>query len=134
MRRSSLLALLLVTPIGFAAKFYAGPGASWVAPYGAGVLYEVFWILVVSAMWPRLPVLRVAIGVFAATCFLEVLQLWRPPPLEALRSSFLGRALVGSTFSWWDFPHYAAGATAGFVLVRAFADRATRGAGRSASV
>ncbi len=124
MRRSSLLALMLVTPIGFASKFYAGPGASWVGPYGGGVLYEIFWILVILTVWPRLPALRVAVGVFAVTCGLEVLQLWRPPLLEALRSSFLGRALVGSTFSWLDFPHYAAGAAAGFALVRAFAGRA----------
>lgn len=137
MRRSSLLALLLVTPIGFASKFYAGPGASWVGAYAGGALYEIFWILVILTVWPRLPVPRVAIGVFTVTCGLEVLQLWRPPMLEALRSTFLGRALVGSTFSWWDFPHYAAGAAAGFALAHALAGRtaaAADPAGRSASV
>ena len=123
MRRSLLVALALVTPLGFATKFYAGPGVGWIGPYAGGLLYEIFWILAIALVWPRLSPARIALGVFLATCFLEVLQLWRPPPLEALRSTFLGRALVGSTFSWWDFPHYVGGAAAGFGLLRALTAR-----------
>ena len=97
-RRSILLALLIVTPLGFATKLYSGPGAAWVGNYGGGLVYVVFWILVVLAIAPRLPPGRVAVGVLCVTCGLELLQLWRPPLLEAFRSTYLGRALVGSTF------------------------------------
>jgi hypothetical protein len=41
---------------------------------------------------------------------LELLQLWHPPLLEVVRSTFLGHALIGSGFQWSDLPHYAAGA------------------------
>jgi hypothetical protein len=107
------LALLIVVPLGFAAKFYGGPGGWWVRDYGAGVLYEVFWILLVSAARPSLNPAGVALGVFVVTCALEFLQLWHPAPLEAIRATFLGRTLIGSTFSWWDFPHYAIGSALG---------------------
>jgi hypothetical protein len=123
-RRSLLLALLVVTPLGFATKLYSGPGAAWVGNYGGGLVYVIFWILVVLAIAPRLPPGRVAVGVLFVTCGLEVLQLWRPPLLEAIRSTYLGRALVGSTFSWWDFPHYVAGCAAGVGLARILSGRA----------
>lgn len=123
MRRSVLLALLVVTPLGFATKLYGGPGAAWVGNYGGGLVYVIFWILVVLAIAPRLPPGRVAIGVLFVTCGLEALQLWRPPLLEAIRAIPLGRALVGSTFSWWDFPHYVVGAAAGAGLARWLSQR-----------
>ncbi len=128
MRRSLLLALLVVTPLGFATKLYGGPGAAWVGNYGGGLVYVIFWILVVLAIAPRLPPGRVALGVLWVTCGLEVLQLWRPPFLEAIRSTYLGRALVGSTFSWWDFPHYVVGCAAGVGLARTLSGR-TRDSG-----
>ena len=123
-RRSILLALLVVTPLGFATKLYSGPGAAWVGNYGGGLVYVVFWILVVLAIAPRLPPGRVAVGVLCVTCGLELLQLWRPPLLEAFRSTYLGRALVGSTFSWWDFPHYIVGCAVGVGLARILSGRA----------
>ena len=39
------VSLLVVTPLGFAFKFYSGPGNWWFNNYGAGVLYEIFWVL-----------------------------------------------------------------------------------------
>jgi hypothetical protein len=116
-----LLALAAVTPLGFATKLYRGPGAAWVANYGGGVVYEIFWIFLMLAIAPRWSASRVAIGVLLVTGGLEVLQLWHPPALEAVRSTALGRALVGSTFSWWDFPHYAAGCALGVALARLLA-------------
>lgn len=118
--RLRLLALLgVLVPLGFGAKLYAGPGAHWVGAHAAGMLYEIFWIFLVLLVRPRLAPARVAIAVFAVTCALEVLQLWHPPALEGIRATFLGRALIGSTFSWWDFPHYAAGCFVGALIARA---------------
>ena len=113
-----LCALAIVTPLGFATKLYSGPGSSFFRFYAGGIAYEVFWILVVMWIRPGLSVLRVAVGVLAVTCALEFLQLWHPPPLEAVRSTFLGRALIGNTFSAWDLPCYVVGCAAGVWLVR----------------
>lgn len=112
-RRASLLALAVVTPLGFATKLYAGPGARWVSGSAGGILYVVFWFLVLRALAPRASAVASAAGVFLATSALEGLQLWHPPLLERVRDTFLGHALLGSTFAAADFLYYALGALAG---------------------
>jgi hypothetical protein len=107
--------LLVVTPLGFAFKFYSGPGGSWFNNYGAGVLYEIFWILLAFLFFPtRKAANAIPVYVFVITCILEFLQVWHPPFLEAIRSSFLGSALIGTTFVWWDIPHYVLGSLIGW--------------------
>ena len=124
MRWRAALGLAVVAPLGFATKLYAGPGHLWFNHYGGGVLYEVFWILVVFGLWPRPPwVGRIPAGVLAATCALEVLQLWEPWFLQAIRSTFVGRTLLGTTFVWWDFPHYLLGCVLGWLWIRRLARR-----------
>ena len=41
---------------------------------------------------------------FVVTCVLDVLQLWHPMFLENVRATFLGNAILGTTFVLWDFP------------------------------
>jgi hypothetical protein len=111
-----ILSLLLVTPLGFLCKLYAGPARNWVNNYAAGVLYEVFWCLALFFFWPRRArAARIAAGVFVVTSLLEVLQLWHPWLLEQIRATFVGRTLLGTTFSWWDFPHYLLGCVLGWL-------------------
>jgi hypothetical protein len=106
----------VVTPLGFALKLYEGPGQNWVNNYAAGMLYVVFWCLVAFLFWPRREyVSRIAISVFVVTSVLELLQLWHPWILQQVRVSFLGRALIGTTFAWWDFVYYALGSMLGWL-------------------
>jgi hypothetical protein len=116
MRFRSLMALALITPLGLATKAYGGPGGWWVQDYLGGVLYELFWILAVLAVRPGWRPWPIASGVLVATCALETLQLWHPPALKALRATFPGRTLLGTTFVWWDCPHYVFGAALGGCL------------------
>ena len=111
-----LAALAVVTPLGLATKFYSGPGAAWVSGSAGGFLYVVFWIALILALRPRLSRTAVAAGVLAATCALEFAQLWHPPLLERMRATFVGHALLGSTFAWSDFPYYFLGASVGYAL------------------
>ena len=103
-RLRAILALFLVTAFGLAAKLYPGPGRWWVNNWGpASVAYVVFFMLAAFIMVPRRSAATpIAVGVCAATCLLEFLQLWQPPWLQSIRSSLLGGALLGTTFSWWD--------------------------------
>ena len=80
------------------------------------MLYEIFWVLVAIEVWPRWSPWRVAAGVLAVTSTLEFLQLWHPPALEAIRATFIGSALIGTTFVLWDFPHYVIGCVLGVLL------------------
>lgn len=119
-RRRILLSLVIVTPLGFALKLYAGPGHRWVSNSAAGVLYELFWCLVVFYIWPRRHcVTRIALSVLVVTSLLEMSQLWHPWLLEEVRSSFLGRVLIGTTFAWGDFPYYVLGCVLGWLWMRA---------------
>ena len=96
-----------------------GPGAEWVRSSSGGILYVMFWMFLVMTIWPRLSPWRVALAVLLVTSVLEVLQLWHPPLLTAVRNTFVGHALLGSTFSWWDFPHYLLGCVLGVALAGA---------------
>ena len=119
-RKWILIALLIVTPTGFLCKSYSGPGSYWFNNYGAALFYEVFWCLAIFFFIPRRKyTTSVAIGVLIITCILETLQLWQPAFLQQLRSTFLGQTLLGTTFVWWDFPHYLLGCFIGWLYMRA---------------
>jgi hypothetical protein len=117
-RRAILQLLLVVVPLGVASKFYGGPAQHWVRNHAGGILYVGFWILLVLMIRPTLSPRLAAVTVLGITCLLEVLQLWHPPVLEAVRSTFIGHAFIGSTFSWWDFPNYVLGAVLGVLFAR----------------
>jgi len=117
-RIRTLVSLLILTPLGFASKLYPGPGRFWFNNYFAGVLYEIFWCLVILLVFPKAGIRKTVSFVFILTCILEVMQLWHAPLLETIRSAFIGRALIGTTFSAWDFLYYAAGCILGAVWMR----------------
>ncbi|MBN2031142.1 DUF2809 domain-containing protein [bacterium] len=112
-----VISLLVLTPIGFASKFYNGPAAWWFNDYAGGMLYELFWCLVVVLIWPQVSRFKVALWVLGVTSFLEWFQLAHPPFLETIRSTFIGRTLIGTSFSWWDFPYYVVGCFFGWLWI-----------------
>lgn len=114
----TLISLAIVVPLGFGTKFYEGPAADWVNNSLGGVFYEVFWCLLISL---PLDVRRpgvVAVSVLIVTCCLEFLQLWHPPLLELLRSTFIGRTILGTSFTWSDFPYYFLGCGISWLGIR----------------
>jgi hypothetical protein len=115
------LALAVVLPLGVYTKFYRGPAAAWINDPLGSILYEIAWCLLAALAFRRSRPAAIAAVVFGATCAIEVLQLWRPPFLEFLRSFFVGRLVLGTTFVWSDFLWYAAGSAAGYGLLRRLA-------------
>jgi hypothetical protein len=123
-RQLTIILFLIVIPLGLLSKSYSGFGSEWVKDYSGDIIYEVFWCLFLFLLFPRKAwITQIAVGVFGVTCVLEFLQLWHPLWLESLRSSFLGRTLLGTTFSWWDFPHYAIGSAIGWLCLNKISDR-----------
>ena len=115
-RRMIAIGLLpFVVAFGFGCKYYRGPGSDWVNNWGpASAAYEWLWMLIVFALIPRrTAITRIAFGVFAATCAVEFLQLWQPAWLQQIRSTLPGKFVLGTTFSWWDFPAYLVGSIVG---------------------
>ncbi len=118
-----ILSLCVITPLGFWFKFYTGPCRWWFNDYGAAVLYEVFWCLAAFFIWPeRKNAAKIALWVLVVTCALETLQLWHPPFLQHIRSTFVGKSLIGTTFVWWDFPHYILGCFVGWLWIICIAE------------
>ncbi len=106
--------LIVVVPVGFATKWYAGPAARWVQNSLGGVFYEIFWCLVFVFLLPRARPQVVAVWVFAITSLLECLQLSKHPVLAWIREAPLGRTLIGTTFVWSDFIYYVVGCAIGW--------------------
>ncbi len=127
-----ILALLAVAAIGLAMKLYPGPGRWWVNNWGpASVAYEIFFMLLALLVVPRKEaVTPIAVGVCLVTCVLEVLQLWQPPWLQAVRRHFLGAALLGNEFSCWDLPAYPIGCILGWFLLHRLLLHKTAAGGR----
>lgn len=105
-----LVFLLFLCPLGWMTKFYHGIGAQWSQNYFGDILYPVFWGLVLLMIFPKWDIRKIAIGLFLLCTGLEFLQLVHAPFLETCRSYFVGRALLGASFNWWDIGYYAAGA------------------------
>jgi hypothetical protein len=114
----TLVSLLVIVPVGFYSKFYTGPAASWVNNSLSGVFYEIFWCLLIFLFGGEGKPWIIAASVLVATCLLEFLQLWHPPFLEFMRSYFIGRAVLGTSFAWSDFPYYFLGCGIGWLWLR----------------
>ena len=121
-RLVALLSIAIVVPLGFGLKFYPGPLRGWVNDSLGGVAYEIFWCLVLFAIWPRRSAITpIVIGVFVATCMLEILQLVDHPVLARIRGNFLGLTLIGTTFVWSDMLYYVIGCALGWLWLSALA-------------
>ncbi|BAY43441.1 hypothetical protein SAMD00079811_10210 [Scytonema sp. HK-05] len=111
--------LLIVIAMGFFFKYYTGFAHKWFNDYGAAVFYEIFWCLLAFVFFrSRAAVRQIPLWVFIITCILEFMQLWHPPLLEQFRATLIGKWLIGTTFAWWDFPHYVLGCVLGWLWLR----------------
>ena len=113
----TVICLLVIIPLGFGSKFYAGPYQRWVNNSLSGVFYEIFWCLLALLVFPKTKILRIAVIVFLSTCLLEFLQLWHPPFLQMLRSTFIGVTILGNSFVVSDFLYYFIGSALGWLLL-----------------
>ncbi len=104
-----LLVLLLLTPLGFATKFYTGPGRVWVHAYAGDILYPMFWYFIAVLFFPDVRPASLCLLVFLFSTLIEFSQLGNGDALLWLRQSFLGRTLVGVSFSLVDILYYYVG-------------------------
>ena len=114
----TFISLLIITPIGFYSKFYKGPAILWVNNSLGGVFYEIFWCLLIFLFFSKTKPWFIATQVLIITCSLEFLQLWHLHFLEIIRSNFIGRTILGNSFTWSDFPYYFIGSGIGFLWLR----------------
>lgn len=116
--RWTLISILIIVPLGIYSKFYSGQAENWVNNSLGGVLYVIFWCLLAFLFLSNTKPWKIAATVFIITCFLEFLQLWHSTFLEFLRSNFIGRTILGTTFTWNDFPYYLVGCGIGWLWMK----------------
>ena len=116
--RWTLFSLLFIVPIGFYSKFYKGPAHVWVNDSLGGAFYEIFWCLLIFLLLNKITPWKIAVTVFSITCFLEFLQLYHPVFLELIRSNFIGRTIIGTSFAGNDFIYYIAGSLLGWIWLK----------------
>lgn len=121
-RSTTLVSILIITPVGFYTKFYDGPAAQWVNDSLGGTFYVIFWCLVVYLFLPFHKTWLITVTVLVMTCVLEFVQLFSHPILELLRSSFIGLTIIGNSFSWFDFPWYFLGSAVGWFWIERILD------------
>lgn len=112
------LLLLLIIPLGLFSKIYTGFGQVWIHDYSGDILYEIFWCLIFFWFFKsKQAVITIPISVFIVTSIIEFSQLFFAQVPLALRNTIIWKLLLGSTFVWWDFPHYGIGSFLGWLLL-----------------
>ena len=112
-----LVSLAIITPLGFYTKYYKGVYQSTINDRICDLLYVTFWILVFKLILPKVKDYKIVLWVFVTTSVLEFLQLWHPPFLQLLRSTFWGRTLLGTNYIAEDFLYYVMGTALGYLLI-----------------
>jgi Protein of unknown function (DUF2809) len=116
-RIALLVSLTLITVLGFWSKFYRGIGQELLNNSLSSIPYEIFWILLIVFLFPKVSPRLAAIAIFLVTSGFEVLQLWQPAWLQAIRATLPGRLLLGNSFTWSDFFFYLIGCAIGWIWV-----------------
>jgi hypothetical protein len=114
----TLISLVIVVPLGLYSNAHRGQGNFWLNNSTSGLLYEVFWCLFFFLLVPKARTWKIVFWVFLATCILELLQLWHPPLLVPVRNTFIGKALIGSSFSFLDILYYIAGCLLAWIWIK----------------
>ncbi len=114
-RIALLVGIVLIIPLGYSVRFATGLGLPLLQDIAGSLAYQVLLMLLVAFFYPRASLVKVAIWVCVASCAGELLQLWQPPLLQTIRATWLGRIVLGNTFTVSDFPPYAMGSFLGWL-------------------
>ncbi|NIA29087.1 MAG: DUF2809 domain-containing protein [Actinobacteria bacterium] len=98
--------LLILVPIGFSTKFIGG---AWVHNYMGDIFYPMFWFFLILFFYPQFPPVKLASTVFVFSTAIEFTQLLSSPLLTQIRSTFIGRTLIGTGFVPVDIFYYFIG-------------------------
>jgi hypothetical protein len=114
------LSLIILTILGLYSKYYRGIGEQWINDYAGDILIEIFLCVLLFIILPKRfrQITRIVIIVFIFTIIIEFSQLLQTPFLDYLRQYFLGKLILGTTFSWLDFPCYILGCLLGGIWLK----------------
>lgn len=106
--------VLLTIVLGLASRTSIVP--DWVYPYLGDTLYAVMIYFGCGLVFPRISAFRLAIACLFICYTIEIAQLIDVSWLNALRSTIVGKLVLGSGFFWSDLICYAIGAAISFSI------------------
>ncbi|MGB5963498.1 MAG: DUF2809 domain-containing protein [Coleofasciculaceae cyanobacterium] len=118
-RLALIVGIIIILPLGYWVRFHS-PAPEWLNDLLGSVAYQILLMMLVAFCLPKTTPVWVAIGVCLFSCAIEFLQLWQAPFLQAIRATLPGRLVLGTTFSWSDFPAYFIGSFVGWVGMLSF--------------
>ena len=122
-RKTILMILVVLVPLGIGTKYYRGILDEWVVRYGGDIASPAFFFFVVLLIKPSLSPRVCALAVFLFCVLVEFSQRISTPLLDGLRGTFPGGVVLGSEFDWRDFVFYAVGILVSLGVYRLAAGR-----------
>ena len=89
-----------------------------IAKYGGDAFWALLVFFLFAFLLPRKPTRQIAFLAVAFATGIEFLQLYHAPWIDDLRSLWIGRMILGSTFNPPDLLAYAAGVLLGVIAER----------------
>lgn len=110
-RPVSVYAAVLAATIaaGLSSRRFPAHLPEFVVQYAGDTLWAamVYWLLALT--WRRAGIIPLAAGSMTIATAVEVSQRYRAPWIDSLRSTTIGRLVLGSDFVWSDLACYATG-------------------------
>lgn len=100
---------LLIIPIGLATRKMPHLFHPFIAAYGGDTLWAAMFVFLFRAIWPTTILWKVVLYSYLLTVAIEVSELYHAPWLDRIRSTFLGKMLLGWGFLWSDLVCYLIG-------------------------
>ncbi|MCP4099464.1 MAG: DUF2809 domain-containing protein [Planctomycetaceae bacterium] len=117
--RLAILICISAACLCLAYAFFRTDLPGWWRRSGGGIPYTLFFVTFLFALSPKFSQLELCAGIAIGwSCAAEFLQLWQVGWLNEIRSTALGAALLGSSFTWSDIPPYFIGGGFGYLLLR----------------
>ncbi|WP_103126733.1 DUF2809 domain-containing protein [Nostoc cycadae] len=114
----TIFSLAIILPVGLLYSHYRY-SVGWLNQEVGGIFYQIFWCLFAFLFTTtRASVWQIPLWVLVITSLVEFMQLWHPPFLVWVRSFWWGRMLIGTAFTWADFPYYFIGSGLGWLWLR----------------
>lgn len=81
----------------------------WLSKYGGDAIWAMMVFFGIGFLMPRRSVNRLALQALCFSWFVEFSQIYHAPWIDSLRSTLLGRLILGSVFHWPDLFAYLVG-------------------------
>ncbi len=111
-----VFAVVVTIGAGLASRRWPQVLPAFLGKYPGDVLWALMVFFGLGAVFNTTSTGRLAAGVAAFSCVIEVLKLYQAPWAVALRHTTAGHLVFGQVFSWENFAAYAVGISLGVLI------------------